>query len=161
MSSQNMEEIYIEYSKQVYKFLFCLTRDDSLSEELTQETFSVALKEIKKFRGECKLYVWLCQIAKHLYYKEVKRNRKINSINLEHIEVAYNNQEEESINKIYLYDQINKLDNRTKEIIYLRLIGDLTFKEIGEILGISENLSRVIFYRGKQKIKESDYNEKE
>ena len=73
---QNIEEIYQEYSITVYKYLFCLTQNRDISEELTQETFAIAVEDIKKFRGECKLSVWLCQIAKHLWYKELKKKEK-------------------------------------------------------------------------------------
>ena len=75
---QNIEEIYKEYSTSVYKYLFCLTQNKDISEDLTQETFALAVKDIKKFRGDCKLSVWLCQIAKHLWYKELKKkNRRL------------------------------------------------------------------------------------
>ncbi len=161
MGTNNIEEIYVTYSKQIYKYLFCLTRDDSLSEELTQETFFIAMKNINKFKGNCKLSSWLCQIAKHLYYKELKKHKNFSTIPLTSIEDYTNNSlEETSISKLYLYNKIDKLDERSKEIIYLRIMGNLSFKEIGNILGISENLARVTFYRGKQKIKEGDFDEK-
>lgn len=157
MGTQNLEEIYIEYSKQVYKYLFCLTHNDALSEELTQETFYIALKNIKQYRGECKLYVWLCQIAKNLWYKELRKSKKTDNVDIEEIQViAYENFENNCINKLDLINKIKKLDERTQEIIFLKITGKLSFKEIGEILGISENLARVTFYRGKQKIKEVD-----
>lgn len=152
---QDMKEIYEVYSKQVYKYLFCLTHNDNLSEELTQETFYIAVKEIKKFRGECKLYVWLCQIAKNLWYKELKKG-KLNTISIDNLEVSSNKiLEEDCITKIYLHKKIENLDERTQEIIKLRAMGNFSFREIGEIMNISENLARVNFYRGKQKIKES------
>lgn len=158
MRMQDMKEIYENYSKQVYKYLFCLTHNDNLSEELTQETFYIAVKEIKKFRGECKLYVWLCQIAKNLWYKELKKE-KLNTISIDNLDedVIYSNKvlEDECISKIYLHNKIENLDERTQEIIKLRVIGNFNFKEISEIMNISENLARVNFYRGKQKIKES------
>ena len=69
---QNIEEIYKQHSKTVYKYLFCLTHSEDISEDLTQETFAIAVKEIKKFKGNCKISVWLCQIAKHLWYKKLK-----------------------------------------------------------------------------------------
>ena len=159
---QNIEEIYIEYSKQVYKYLFCLTHDDSLSEDLTQETFYMAFKYIKKYRGECKLYVWLCQIAKNLWFKELKKKKKLTAINLDEIQlISYENIENNCMDKLDLIDRIKKLDERTQEIMYLRITGELTFKEIADILEISENLARVTFYRGKQKIKEVEEYEKE
>ena len=70
---EEMVEIYRKYLPQVYNFLFSLCHDAHLSEELTQETFFQALKSIDSFRGDCKIYVWLCSIAKHLWYKELKK----------------------------------------------------------------------------------------
>lgn len=160
---QNVEKIYDEYSQQVYKYLFCLSRNDQLAEELTQETFYIATINLEKFRGECKVYVWLCQIAKHLYYKELKKHKKIVQVPLETIINQYisqeNTLENETIHKLDIYKKIDSLDERTREIMYLRIIGDLSFKQIGELLQISENLARVTFYRGKLKIKEGDYHE--
>lgn len=160
---QNIEEIYANYSKQVYKYLFCLTHNRNLSEDLTQETFYIAVKEISKFRGDCKLYVWLCQIAKHLYYKELKKQKRLNVVpihTLENFNMLLNNTvENESVARLDAYKKINTLEKKTREIIYLRAIGNFTFKEIGELLNISETLARVTFYRGKLKMKEVNYNE--
>lgn len=154
---QYIEEIYVEYSKQVYKYLFSLTHNDSLSEDLTQETFYIAFKNISKYRGECKLYVWLCQIAKHLWFKELKKMKRINTVNIDEAQIiSYQNLETNCMNKVDLINKMQKLDERTQEIMFLKITGELTFKEIGEIMGISENLARVTFYRGKQKIKECD-----
>ena len=58
-----------------------------------------------------------------------------------------------------LYKRIDRLENPIKEIMYLRITGEMSFKEIGEILNKSENWARVNFYRGKQKLKEGDENE--
>ena len=69
---EDMEKIYEKYMPQVYRFLFSLCRDPHLTEELTQETFFQALKSIDHFRGDCKLYVWLCAIAKNLWYREMR-----------------------------------------------------------------------------------------
>ena len=160
---QNIEKIYDEYSQQVYKYLYCLTRNYQLAEELTQETFYRAAINLEKFRGDCKVYVWLCQIAKYLYYKELKKHKRIVQVSLETVNNQYSSQENTvenaTIHKIDIYQKIDSLEERTREIMYLRIIGDLSFKQIGELLQISENLARVTFYRGKLKIKEGDYNE--
>lgn len=160
---QNIEEIYKEHSNAVYKYLFCLTGNEDLSEELTQETFAIAVKEIKKFKGNCKVSVWLCQIAKHLWYKELKKKK---SISIEDVE---NLQETETVedfilkkeDKIKLFKDIQKLDEKSRELIYLRMVGNLDFTEIGEILGKTPNWARVNFYRAKQKIREVNKNGKE
>jgi len=161
---QNIEEIYKEYSTSVYKYLFCLTQNREISEDLTQETFAIAVKNINKFRGDCKLSVWLCQIAKHLWYKELKK--KNNNISLEDINenTLYDDNLEENYlikeDKIKIFKDMQKLDENSREVMYLRMVGNLSYEEIGEILGKTSNWARVTFYRAKQKIKEENNNDK-
>ena len=161
---QNIEEIYKQHSNTVYKYLFCLTHNEDISEDLTQETFAIAVKEINKFKGNCKISVWLCQIAKHLWYKKLKKESKEKHISFEELEsdIIENESTEEIICKkednLKLYKDIQKLDNISKEIIYLRMFGNLNFIEIGEILGKSANWARVTFYRAKEKMKEENKN---
>lgn len=161
---QNIEEIYKEYSNIVYKYLFCLTHNEDISEDLTQETFAIAVKEINKFNGNCKISVWLCQIAKHLWYKKLKKESKEKHISFEELDTDITEEKttEEIILKkqdnLKLYKDIQKLDSISKEIIYLRMFGNLNFIEIGEILGKSANWARVTFYRAKEKMKEENKN---
>ena len=79
MQREDIEEIYKQYFEVVNKYLFCLTHDSNIAEELTQETFYKAIKKIDKFKGECKIQVWLCQTAKNLWYDEIKKNRRRNN----------------------------------------------------------------------------------
>lgn len=162
---QNIEEVYRENFNMVYKYLFCLTHNSDIAEELTQETFYIAVKYITAFRGECKISVWLCQIAKNLWYKEIARkNKEIygETINIEELEDIENIEDKmlKKDEKSELYNKIKKLDKKTREVIYLRIKGDLSFKEIGNILNRTENWARVTFYRGKQKMKEVDKDER-
>lgn len=160
---QNIEEIYKEYSTSVYKYLFCLTQNKEISEDLTQETFALAVKDIKKFRGECKLSVWLCQIAKHLWYKELKNKNRNVSFEEINENVLYDETLEENFyakeEKLKLFKDMQKLDEKSREVMYLRIVGNLSYEEIGEILGKTSNWSRVTFYRAKQKIREENDNE--
>ncbi|MFR8234190.1 MAG: RNA polymerase sigma factor [Clostridia bacterium] len=158
---QNMEEIYKEYFKTVNKYLFCLTHNDDISEELTQETFYRAVKKINTYKGECKISVWLCQIAKNLWYDKCRRDKRL--VYIEKSELfniqTLNNIEDDIISKEekrLLNKKIQKLDEKTREVIYLRIVGELTFKEIGVIMDKTENWARVTFYRGKNKMKEVD-----
>lgn len=149
-------EIYEENSKVVYGFLYGHTKDRELAEELTQETFLKAIKSIHRYNGECKMSVWLCQIAKHLLYQEWNKRGKIVKTSFdENIKIGMDNVEELIISnesKKSIYKIIQALDDPYKEVVYLRLTGDLSFKEIGEILEKTENWARVTYYRGKSKI---------
>lgn len=160
---QNIEKIYNEYAKTVRNYIFCLCNDRSLAEEVTQETFCKAMKGIKEFRGDCKIPVWLCQIAKHELYKELKRKCKMAVVSMDSeigdimdtFESNVNVEDEviEREEKAELYKQIQELEGSTRELVYLRLTTELTFKDIAHILGKTEAWVRVEFYRWKERVK--------
>lgn len=162
---QNIEEIYKEYFETVYKYLFCLTHDSNLSEELTQETFYKAIVKIHTFKGNSQLSTWLCKIAKNLLYNELKRKKRVDLVDENELELEIMSRpvEEDIVSneeREELYKKMELLDDTTREVMYLRINGNLSFKEIGSIMGKTENWARVTFYRGKNKMKEGDLNEK-
>ena len=161
-----MDAIYKKYCKCVYNFLYKLTNDIELSEELTQETFYTAIKKINTLNKKESIRTWLYQIAKNKWKDYLKKNKKAN-IDLDEntVEnlVANYDIEEDMIAKdniIEFYKKIHMLDIDTREIIYLKIIRNFTFKEISQILGNNEEWARTKFYRGKLKLKESLKNEK-
>ena len=145
---EQFEELYRNHGKLVYGFLLKLCHDPDLSEDLTQETFLVALKKSGSFDGSCKVSTWLCGIARNLWLKE-RRRRK--SVPLEE-EVPYEDQL--SWESVDILRKVHELREPYKEVIYLRLVANLSFAQIGEIMGKSENWARVTFYRGKNQLKE-------
>lgn len=157
---QDMEQIYEQYFETVNKYLFCLTHNNDISEELTQETFYKAVKKIDTYKGECKISVWLCQIAKNIWYDYCKKNKKVIQVGEELIKTKGDNTTEEKVisndEKMLLYKKMQTIDEKTREVIYLRITGELSFKEIGIILNKTENWARVTFYRGKNQLKEVD-----
>ena len=154
---ENVEEIYNKYANAVKKYIFCITKDINLAEDIMQETFIVAINQINKFRGDCEISVWLFSIAKKILYKKTKKSNMINMISIDETELADNKILEEEYlrkdNKLKLFEALQKLDSNTREVIYLRLTGDLTFKEIGKILNKTESWAKVTFFRGKQKLR--------
>ena len=158
MGGGGMAQIYEECAQIVYKYLLSLSRDEDLAEELTQETFYRAAYSIEKYDGSCKISVWLCQIAKHIWYQELAKRKKRSYEELnDDLPSAALSPENEAIlsgDKMALYKAINSLDEHMKEVVYMRLSGELSFAEIGELLGKSEAWARTTFYRAKQKMKE-------
>lgn len=150
-----LTEIYDQHAEQVYKYLISLCRNVDIAEELTQEAFYQAIRSINNYNGECKMSVWLCQIAKHTYYKYV--DKQVKQVNQLHTEDQAKSLERDLIaseNKIELFRMVHFLEEPYKEIVLLRLLGDLSFKEIGEIHQRNENWARVSFYRAKLKLRE-------
>lgn len=161
---QNIEEIYEEYSNTLYKYLFCLTHDEEVAEDLTQDVFAIAMDKIDTFKGQCKLSVWLCQIGKHLWYKQLKKDKKYKKISINEInenEIISENIEEAILiqeEKLKLYKDIQKLKEPYRDVIYLKLSGNLNFIEIADILGKTPNWVRVTYFRAKQKLKRLTIN---
>lgn len=157
VNNDKIEEIYNEYADLIYKYLLQITRDANIAEELMQETFYQAMKGIDKFRGDCKVSVWLCQIGKNLWYKELRsKNRDLISLdNILDIDSGDRIEEQyiANVDKIKYFKELHQLDDISREVVYLRITGELSFAQIGEILGQSENWARVSFYRSKLKIK--------
>lgn len=157
---QDISEIYRQYGEIVYKYIFCLTGNTDLAEEIMQETFVVAVKDIHKFRGDCKISTWLCQIAKFLWYKKFKKEKTHLEVSLEELQnsLFIEDSLEENLNhqedKIQLFKALHRLDEDTRNVMYLRIFGNFHYAEIGEIMNRTANWARIVFFRGKQKLKE-------
>lgn len=154
----NLKKICEEFYPLVLGYLLTLTNGNrDLAEDLTQETFLRAIKNSKNFKGESKVSTWLCQIAKYTFWQHIEKANKYKQVPIDEI---MNISTGELIEEIYireetnrtLYKSIENLDSSTKEVMLLRLTGELSFKEIGELLNKTENWARVTFYRGKAKL---------
>ena len=152
----DMDAVYRAHAQTVYKFLLAQCHDPDLAEELTQETFYQAVRSIGRFDGSCKLSVWLCQIAKHLWYQYL-RKRQRDPVPLETtLETSVPSAEDgvlEQEGRLSLLRQIHQLPELQREVVYLRAFGTLSFREIGDVLGKTENWARVTFYRSKEKLR--------
>lgn len=156
-----MEEIYKKYSKLVYKYLYGLSKERTIAEDLTQETFYRAIKGINKFNNECKVNTWLYKIAKNVWIDYLKKKKLDMPLEEELIlENSFEVDLEYKNNLVNLYKAIHKLDENTREVFYLRINSELSFKEIGDILNRTEEWARIVFYRGKIKLKENMDNDK-
>lgn len=150
----SMEQIYLEHAKTVYGFLLTRTKDPDLAEELTQETFYQAVKHVGGFQGKSSVSTWLCGIAKNLWYEYLRKQKKHAGLE-EAGEIPVDSAETELFENwenIEILRAVHKLENPMREVIYLRLVGNLTFGQIGEIMERSENWARVTYYRGKERV---------
>ena len=150
----NFEDIYKKYYSSLNKYLFSLTKNEDFAEELTQETFFKALKNISKYDEKYKMLTWLCQIGKNTYYSLYKKDKKI-----EVLDDSIPSEENEIVDKIIdsetnkeLLKIIHSLDEPYKEVFMLRVFGELSFKKISGIFGKTESWARVTYHRAKVKI---------
>ena len=157
-NSIDMDSVYQEYASLVYRFLYSYTHDAQWSEELMQETFLRAVTSIHRYDCSCKLSVWLCQIARHILYQELRKKKRMETVELtEYIPDQKARDGEHDVlqqeDRKELYQAIHHLSEPEREVVLYRMTGELSFREIGEITGKSENWCRTVFYRAKQKLK--------
>ena len=141
---KDLDAVYRQHAQTVYKFLLSQCRDPQTAEELTQETFYQAVRSIDRFDGSCKVSVWLCQIAKHLWYQHLRKRKPEEPLPEDGLPGP----------SAELLRQIHSLPEPGREVVYLRAFGGLSFREIGDVLGKTETWARVTFYRGKERLKQ-------
>ena len=150
-----LEILYKMYFKDVYLYIKSLSGDEHIAEDITSETFIRAIKSIDTFRGDCDIRIWLCQIAKNSYFSFLRKNKKViftdtiserkSEINLEQLIVS--KEDTLKIHKI-----LHRLKEPYKEVFSLRVFGELSFKQIGDIFGKTENWACVTYHRSRKKI---------
>ena len=156
---EDFELLYKLHHKKLFSYIYARTGDYYITEEILQETFCQALKSAKNYRGECKVSTWLYQIEKYTinnYNHIEKRGRKIvEKINCSDTEQV--NPEKITIDRIFnkdLITSINQLAEPYRDVLILRGLNELSYREIAEVIGKTENWAKVTFYRGKIKLGE-------
>lgn len=151
-----LEEIYHHYFKDVYLFVYSLCKDKNIAEDITSETFLKAIKSIDRFKGDCDIRVWLCQIAKNSYFSFLRKNKM--AVNLEDIaepmdDINVEKLIQSSEDRMRIHEILHHLSEPYKEVFSLRIFGELSFKQIANLFGKTENWACVTFHRAKNKIR--------
>lgn len=149
----NLEQFYIRNYPIVFGYLFSLCADRALAEDLTSETFLIAIRKSEDYDWNQKAASLLCTIGKNLFLKEVNRRKR--HISLDEVTLPSGQDLEAEFGDAELAKQIQKLAGALSEnqqtVFSMRLTG-LSFRQIGDALGKSENWARVNYFRAKNEI---------
>ena len=153
-----IKSVYELYQKDVYRYVFSLTHDSSVCEDLTSETFLSALLALPGFKGKSSIKTWLFSIARNKWYEYLRKNHK--DISLDTLTQEYINDGADTENDIIKNELVSRIyallkleGERTENIVLMRIQG-YSYLEIAERYNISENSARVIDFRAKNKIKQ-------
>ena len=149
----NLEQFYKENYRIVYGYLYSLCGSKAWAEDLTSETFLKAISRIDSFDGRGKPSTWLCQIGKNVYLNERKRHNR--HVPLDSVVIMEESTMEEKYIDKDLAERIRclskELDETKQQLFTMRLNG-MSFKDIGDALGKTENWARVTFFRVRNEI---------
>lgn len=161
------DEIYDKYAKMVYGYALQLCQNPVTAEDILQTVFLKAIEHADCFKGKCQVSSWLCQIAKNTWLDMCKssetKNLSMEQLEQQQGEVAVggkDNQNPDVLQRIIqteeqalLFQKLHLLPEPYKEIFMLRVLGCLSFREIGDIFGKTDTWGRVMYYRAREKLK--------
>ncbi len=154
----DFEQIYQLYFHDVFLYLCSLSANEYIAEEITQETFTKALKSIDTFDGAKDIRAWLFTIAKNTYYTFCKRQKIYadEEISEDAADVRFDFAEQfvDEENAFLIHRFLHDMNEPYKEVFSLRVFGELSFEKIGVLFGKSPGWARVTFYRAKKQIVE-------
>ena len=156
----DFEQLYDTYFNDVYLYILRLSGNEHIAEEITSDTFFKAMKSINSFRGDCDVRVWLCQIAKNCYYSYIKKSNRTEQVDEAELQEIpdlapsladeYARRDEiERIQKV-----LHDVNEPYKEVFMWRVYAELSFKQIAQIFGKTENWACVTYHRARKMIKE-------
>ena len=152
----DLDVLYREHADTVHRYLLVKTNSTDLAEELTQETFYQALRSVDSYDSSCKFSTWLIGIAKNVLRTHWRKLRQQPTVSLEDAPELTSGSAEESVlsgtELEAVLGVIHRLEEPGREVLYLRLLGSLSFRQIGDVLGQSETWARVTYYRAKQSV---------
>lgn len=150
-------QIYDQYAKAMFQTAFNFCKDDQVAQDVMQDAFIKAFKKIETYNGEASFGAWLKRIVINQSLDYLKK-RKIETVELQ--ESIYQipldaNEEDEQLQKLKMvYQAIELLPSKCKNVTKLFLIEGYNHEEIAQILDITEIASRSLLSRGRSKLKE-------
>ena len=159
------EALLDRYSRSIYNFALRLLGDPADAEDAAQQTFIQAFESFPPSRPDASLRPWLYQVARNKCIDLLRKRRTIPLSSLERtdsetpqidpVDVAplpSDLYEREELQQV-LQEAIGSLPLRSREVVVMRYVGELTFAEIGRSLGMPENTAKTLFQRAKSALR--------
>ncbi len=143
---------YDKHYKEIFVFIYRRTDDQEVTADITHQVFLKAMQSLDRYtyRG-IPFSAWLYRIASNEVTQHFRDQQKFRIVSLENEDVNEMMDEEyghiEFAKREALFSEIKKLNPADLELIEMRFFEKRTFKEIGDIKGISENNAKVKVHR--------------
>lgn len=151
--------LYEKYHEQIFRYIYQRMDDKELAFDVTSQVFLKAMNNLHKYeyRG-VPFGSWLYRIAKSELYQAFRDRSSKRAINIETVHLAtfmdVFEDEENEMNKKRLLKAISELKEGDIQLIEMRFFEQRAFKEMGEILAITENNAKVKTFRALDKLKQ-------
>ena len=149
--------LYERYAKRIYNSIHRIVSHTAEAEDILQETFLTAFKEIGKLSGVANFEAWIKRVAINKAISHL-RKKKIEFSDLDHTEIEAEKEYDTQENELFetqvedVRKSIENLPQGYKTIVCLYLFENISQEEIGAMLGISHNTVRTQYHRAKKKV---------
>jgi RNA polymerase sigma-70 factor (ECF subfamily) len=143
------------YWDRLYRWLYHLSRDPHTAEDLAQETFLKALRHLESFRPGTNFSAWLFRIAHNAWVNQARSAARSRRPVPEHLASRDEGPVEQVLTQEsleLLARAVGRLPAEFRAAFLLRAEEGLTFREIGEVLGLTEETARWRVFKARQKL---------
>lgn len=155
MNNKLLKELYNKYYKELYLYIYSLSGNREITEDLVQETFLKAILSLSD--NHTNMRAWLYMVARNLYINYSKKEKQTTDIeemnDIPSSELSLPNRIIENERKELCFKALQSLDGAKKEVLILQYFGGLSQKEIAATLHITPENVRVLSYRGKKELR--------
>lgn len=158
---KDFEQLYSLYFKDIYLYLCSLTHNEHLAEDLTADTFLKAMGALGRFKGDCDIRVWLCQIAKNCYFSWYKRHKRQVPTPPEELPAEQLTdtillpqmiEDKDTARRLHAF--LHAMPDPYKEVFTLRVFCELPFAQIAALFGKTESWARVTYHRARRQLQD-------
>lgn len=155
MNNKLLKELYNKYYRELYLYIYSLSNNREITEDLVQETFLKAILSLND--SHANMRAWLYMVARNLYLNLANKEKRMADIDemtdIPSNEPSLPNRIIEDERRRLCYQALQKISGLKKEVLILQYYGGLSQKEIATTLHLTPENVRVLSYRGKQELK--------
>lgn len=152
-----VEELVARYQKQLYAFLFRMTRDMEEAKDLTQKTFLKAITGLSGFRGDASFKTWIYQIALNTGLNHIKENRR-EMVDIDDTALGSHDGTLDGMiveeRKQQIRNALHRLPERQRLAVVLRAYDGLSCEETAKVMKCSEGAVKAHYHLGVKKLRE-------
>ncbi|MES2587680.1 MAG: sigma-70 family RNA polymerase sigma factor [Bacteroidota bacterium] len=155
---ENFGPLYKKYHEPIFRYVYQRMNDKEFAYDIVSQVFMKAMKNIHKFEDRgVPFSAWLFRIAKSEVYQSFRDNQAERYVNIETVQLVevFEEMEEDDneANIKYLLTALKSLKEKDIQLLEMRFFEKRSFKEIGEILELTENNAKVKTFRALEKLK--------
>ncbi len=157
LNGEQLCRLYEQYQREVYLYLYAMSRNKDIAEDLLQETFLKALLALPENHENFR--AWLYMVARNLYFNYRKKEKRV--LQMQEAPEARQIEQEHPVEKLIrsernrlLYQTLSGLEEKKREVLTLRYFGGLSQMEIASVMHLTPENVRVLAYRARQELKQ-------